>query len=59
MRTGVDIKAADEQRERLEAITDGGGKRKYARRARIILLTDDGLRTIVIMACSDALKPMV
>ena len=49
MRTGADFKAANEQRERLEAIPDGGGKRKHARRARIILLTDDGLGAIVIM----------
>ncbi len=50
MRTGVDFDVSDEQRKRLEEITDGGkSKVKPARRARIILLTDDGLGTMAVM----------
>ena len=53
MRTGVEVKAADEQRRRLEAIAaDGNSKAKHQRRARIVLLTADGLGT---MAISDGL----
>ena len=43
MRTGVDFEVSDEQRGRLEAIAaDGKSRIKHVRRARIILLTDDG-----------------
>ena len=49
MRTGVDFEVSDEQRGRLEAIADGGNSKvKHARRARIILLTDDGLGTMAV-----------
>ena len=49
MRTGVDFEVSDEQRGRLEAIADGGNsKAEHARRARIILLTDDGLGTMAV-----------
>ena len=41
MRTGVEFEVSDEQRGRLEAITnDGNSRLKHARRVRIILLAD-------------------
>ena len=49
MRKGVDFEVSDEQRGRLELIADGGNSKvKHARRARIILLTDDGLGTMAV-----------
>ncbi len=51
MRTGVDFDVSDEPRRRLEAIADGGNSKvKPARRARIVLLTDDGWGTMAVMA---------
>ena len=60
MRTGVEVKAADEQRKRLEVIAaDGNSKGKHICRARIILLTADGLGTMAIAAAAGASKPTV
>ena len=60
MRTGVEVKAADEQCKRLEVIAaDGNSKGKHICRARIILLTADGLGTMAIAAAADAPKPTV
>ena len=51
MRTGVEFEVSDEQRGRLEAIAnDGHSRLKHARRARIILLADQDLGTMVIAA---------
>ena len=51
MRTRVDFDVSDEPRRRFEAIADGGNSKvKHARRARIVLLTDDGLGTMAVMA---------
>ena len=42
-------RTARRQRGRLEAIADGGNSKvKHARRARIVLLTDDGLGTMAV-----------
>ena len=60
MRTGVDFDVSDEQRRRLEAIAgDGNSKVKHARRARIVLLTDDGLGTMAVMAETGSAKATV
>ena len=60
MRTGVDFDVSDEQRRRLEAIAGGGNSKvKHARRARIVLLTDDGLGTMAVMAETGSAKATV
>ena len=60
MRTGVDFKVSDGQRGRLEAIADGGNSKvKHARRARIILLTDDGLGTMAVAEGAGVTKATV
>ena len=60
MRTGVAFEVSDEQRKQLEAIAaDGNSKQKHARRARIILLSDEGLGTMAIMAGTDSTKMTV
>ena len=60
MRTGVEFTVSAEQRRQLEAITeDGNTKQKHAARARIILLSDDGLGTMAIAAGSGTTKPTV
>ena len=60
MRTGVEVKVSAEQRRQLEAIaTDGNSRRKHAARARIILLSDDGLGTMAVAAGSGTSKPTV
>ena len=60
MRTGVEFEVSDEQRGRLEAIAnDGNSRLKHARRARIILLADQGLGTMAIAAGTGASKPTV
>ena len=60
MRTGVEFEVSDEQRGRLEAIAnDGNSRLKHARRARIILLADQGLGTMAIAAGAGASKPTV
>ena len=60
MRTGVEVKVSDEQRRRLEAIAaDGNSKAKHQRRARIVLLSADGLGTMAIAAEVGASKPTV
>ena len=64
MRTGVDFDVSDEQRKRLEKIATSGNRAsrartKHARRARIILLTDDGLGTMAVAEGAGASKPTV
>ena len=60
MRTGVEVKVSNGQRKRLEAIaTDGNIKVKHQRRARIVLLTADGLGTMAIMAATGSAKATV
>jgi len=57
MRTRVDFKVSEEQRQRLEAIAnDRNSKVKHAMRARIVLLSDDRLGTMAIMAATGASK---
>ena len=51
MRTGVEFTVSAEQRRQLEAVAnDGNSSQKHAARARIILLSDEGLGTMAIMA---------
>ena len=53
MRSGVSIIVSSADRERLAAIVcDPKSARKHVRRAKIILLTDDGVGTAAIMAGS-------
>ena len=60
MRTGVDFDVSDGQRGRLEEIANSGHSRtKHARRARIILLTDDGMGTMAVADVAGASKPTV
>ena len=60
MRTGVEFEVSDEQRRQLEAIAnDGNSKQKHAVRARIILLSSEGLGTMAIMDRTGTAKPTV
>ena len=58
---GVEFEVSDdEQRARLEVIAnDGNSKLKHVKRARIILLADQGQGTMAIMAGTGTSKPMV
>lgn len=60
MRTGIIIKASPEGRRRLEAVVgDRNSPRKHVWRARIILLTADGVGTNGIMRATARLKTCV
>jgi transposase len=60
MRRGISITASPEDRRQLEAIVSGPkSPQKHVWRARIILLTDDGLGTSAIMAGSGKSKTCV
>ena len=60
MRTGVEFEVSDEERRQLEVIAnDGNSKQKHAVRARIILLSNEGLGTMAIMARAGTAKPTV
>ena len=60
MRSGVSIRVSSVDRQRLEAIvSDPKSAQKHVWRAKIILLTDDGLGTAAIMAGSGKAKTCV
>ena len=60
MRTGISISVTASDRARLEAIVAArSSPRKHAWRARIILLTDQGLGTNAIMAATSKSKTCV
>ncbi|MBV0912520.1 IS630 family transposase [Anianabacter salinae] len=60
MRTGVSFSVSSSDRQRLEAIVaDGNRPQKHVWRARIILLSDDGLGTAAIMAATGKSKTCV
>ena len=49
MRTGARFAVSDEQRRQLKAVAnDGNSKQKHVMRARIILLSDEGLGTMAV-----------
>ena len=50
MRPGIEIEVTGDDRARLEAIVaDRNGRQKHVERARIVLLSADGLGTLSIM----------
>ena len=60
MRSGIEISVTASDRERLEAIVAArGSPQKHVWRARIVLLTDDGLGTVAIMAATGKSKTCV
>jgi hypothetical protein len=60
MRSGIEITVTGPERERLEAIVAGRSSlQKHVWRARIILLTAQGLGTHAIMAATGKSKPCV
>lgn len=60
MRTGISIVVTAPDRVRLEALVAArGSPQKHVWRARIILLTDDGLGTVAIMAATAKSKTCV
>ncbi len=60
MRTGVSFSLSSSDRQRLEAIVaDGNRPQKHVWRARIILLSDDGLGTAAIMSATEKSKTCV
>src|SRR3954471_11168872 len=60
MRSGIEISVTASDRERLEGIgTARGLPQKHVGRARIVLLTDDGLGTVAIMAATGKSKTCV
>ena len=60
MRTGISFSLADGDRDRLNALfVDRNTPQKHVWRARIVLLTADGLGTNAIMAATDKSKTCV
>ena len=60
MRTGIEITVSSASRQRLEAIAaDRNTPQKHVWRARIVLLTADGLGTGAIMAATGKSKTCV
>ena len=60
MRTGISIAVSVSNRARLEALVAArGSPQKHVWRARIILLTADGLGTVAIMAATGKSKTCV
>ena len=60
MRTGIEITVSSAGRQRLEAITaDRNRPQKHVWRARIVLLSADGLRTGAIIAATGKSKTCV
>jgi transposase len=60
MRSGISISVSAADRRRLEAIVAGrNSPQKHVWRARIVLLTSDGLGTNAIMAATGTSKPTV
>ena len=60
MRTGIKIDVTASDRKRLEAIVAArGSPQKHVWRAKIVLLTGDGLGTVAIMAATAKSKTCV
>jgi hypothetical protein len=60
MRSGISIVVTSSDRVRLEALVAArGSPQKHVWRARIILLTDDGLGTLAVMAATGKSKTCV
>ena len=60
MRSGISIAVTASDRTRLEALVAArGSPQKHVWRARIVLLTDDGLGTVAIMAATGKSKTCV
>lgn len=60
MRSGIEMSVTASDRERLEAIVAArGSPQKHVWRARIVLLSDDGLGTVAIMAARGKSKTCV
>lgn len=60
MRTGISIEVTTSDKARLEAIVSArGSAQKHVWHARIILLTDQGLGTVGIMAATRKFKTCV
>ncbi len=60
MRSGISFIVSSSDRQRLQAIVaNGNSRQKHVWRARIILLSDDGLGTVAIMAETDKAKTCV
>ena len=60
MRTGIRIEVTASDKARLETIVSArGSPQKHVWRARIILLTDQGLGTLAIMAAAGKSKTCV
>ena len=60
MRTGVKIRLSPEGRKRLEAIVaSGNSPQKHVWRARIVLLSADGIGTVEIQRRTDKAKPTI
>jgi len=60
MRTGITVEVSPEDRRRLEAVVrDRNAPQKHVWRARIVLLTDDGLGTNAIMRATGKAKTCV
>lgn len=60
MRTGIRIEVSPSDKDRLEAIVAArGSPQKHVWRARIILLTQQGLGTLAIMAATGKSKTCV
>lgn len=60
MRTGVEFEVSNEQRKQLEVIAnDRNSKMKHITRARIVLMSGDGLGTMAIVAATGSTKQTV
>src|SRR5215217_4729528 len=60
MRTGVEIRLSPEERKRLEAIVaSGNSPQKHVWRARIVLLSADGVGTVGIQRRTGKAKPTI
>ncbi len=60
MRSGISFIVSSSDRQRLQAIVaNGNSRQKHVWRARIILLSGDGLGTVAIMAETDKAKTCV
>ncbi len=60
MRSGIEISVTASDREQLEALVAArGSPQKHVWRARIVLLSDDGLGTVAIMTATGKSKTCV
>jgi hypothetical protein len=60
MRKGIEVRLGPGDRERLEAVIgSGNGPQKHVWRARIVLLSADGVGTIAIQRQTGKVKPTI